>query len=243
MKHKYLYVAFTSTLLVQGCAAPPVVVDQTAVAQAAQQTLQETVYFSTIFSSCAALGGDVEVDAISKQHDWINTNTKLILASDQIYSQQQAANTFEYQGKTLAPAAIKLALDARQRALNELALDQRTPMNKVKTCEFRLGKITNTNQDLAQTPNIAPYATEILNHLPLEQQVNDIPSLAGGINEVTPGPTYYKLLNANEATCPASAFTLSIVNQWPKEAYANFCADKPIEILTCEWGKCESKKL
>ena len=243
MKPNYLYVAFASAFLTLGCAAPPVAVDQTSVAQAAQQTLQDAVYFSTIFSSCAALGGDVEVEAISKQYDWINANTKLILAADQIYSQQQAANTFEYQGKTLAPAAIKLALDARQRAVSELALNQRTPTNKIKTCEFRLGKITNSNHDLAQAPNIAPYALEILNHLPLDQQLNDFPSLAGGIREVTPGSSYYKLLNANEAACQSSALTLSIVNEWPKEAYANFCADKPVKILTCEWGKCESKKL
>ncbi|HTF95031.1 MAG TPA: hypothetical protein VL995_02770 [Cellvibrio sp.] len=244
MKANYSLIITMSVLLLQACATPPpVVIDQVSLENAATHTLKETVYFSTIFSTCAALGGDVEVEAISKQQDWLNANTNLSLAADQYYSQQQAANTFEYQGKTLAPAAIKLALDAKQRAVNELGLNQRTPANKIKTCEFRLGKMTGSTIDLAQDPLITPYASELLTHLPLDKHIENIPKLAGGIDEVAPGQTYYQLVKTHEASCSSSAFTLSIVNQSPKEVYANFCGDKAVEVLTCEWGKCESKKL
>jgi hypothetical protein len=244
MKPKYFYFALAPAFFINGCATPPPIeIDQNTLAQAATQTVQEAVYYSTIFSSCAALGGDVEVDAISTQHDWVNTNTNLILAADQIYSQHQAANTFEYQGKTLAPAAVKLALESKLRAVNELKLDQRTPTNKIKTCEYRLGKITGSALDLAQAPGIAPYASEMLKHLPLDHHPKDVPELAGGISDVAPGPTYYNLAKNHEASCQSSAFTLSVVNQWPKEVYANFCGDDSVEILTCDWGKCESKKL
>lgn len=245
MKANYsIITTMLSALLLQSCATPPpVVIDQTSLANAAIHTLKESVYFSTIFSSCAALGGDVEVEAISKQQDWLNANVNLALAADQYYSQQQAANTFEYQNKTLAPAAIKLALDAKQRALNELGFNQRTPANRIKTCEFRLSKMTDLNLDLAKDPLIAPYAAELLTHLPLDQHIENIPKLAGGIDEVAPGQAYYQLVKVHEANCPSSAFTLSIVNQSPKEVYANFCGDKAVEVLTCEWGKCESKKL
>lgn len=230
-------------LLLQACAAPPAPpTSPDVLAQAATSVLEEAVYFSTLFSSCASLGGEIEIDAISKQQDWLNTNNQLLLSADQLYSQQQSANTFEYQGKTLAPAAIKLAREAKQRALKELALNQRTPLNQIKTCEFRLGKINPASISLAQLPNIAPYASELLTHLPLDQVITNLPSLAGGITEVVPGATYYKLAKEHEEKCPAG-FTLSIVNHWPKEAYANFCGDSSVEVITCDWGKCESKKL
>lgn len=230
-------------LFLQACASPPPVIEQTSLDTAATQILAEGIYFSTIFSRCAELGGDIEIEAISKQQDWLNTNSKLLLAADQLYSQQQATNTFDFQGKTLAPAAIKLAIDARQRANSELALQQRTPINKVKTCEFRLGKITAASLNLAQAPALAPYAGEVLKHLPLDEKMNDIPSLAGGIREVAPGPTYFTLVKAHATNCTNAAFTLSIVNQWPREVYANFCGDKAVEVQTCEWGKCEAKSL
>lgn len=243
MKPYRFYALLASALFAQGCTTPQVAPDQSSVSQATERVLQEAVYFSTLFASCAALGGDVEIEAISKQQDWLNANNKLLLAADQIYSQQEAANTFEYQGKTLAPNAIRLALDAKQRAVNELALNQRTPMNKVKTCEFRLGKITTATLDLAQSELIAPYAMEILKSSPLDHRLDHVPTLSGGITEVAPGATYYKVIKAHEATCPDNPFTLSIVNQWPNEVYANFCGDITVEVLSCDWGKCSAKKL
>ncbi len=231
------------TVLLQACAAPSAPpTSPESVAQAATTVLDEAVYYSTLFSSCASLGGEIEIDAISKQQDWLNTNNQLLLSADQLYSQQQAANTFEYQGKTLAPAAIKLAREAKQRAIKELSLNQRTPLNQVKTCEFRLSKINASSNNLAKHPKIAPYAPELLTHLPLDQTIANIPSLAAGITEVAPGPTYYKLVKEHESKCP-TGFTLSIVNQWPKEAYANFCGDTSVDVLTCDWGNCETKKL
>ncbi len=244
MKLKFPHVAFAFLSLTQGCATPPpVAVDPAMVVAAATKTLQEAVYYSTIFSSCAALGGEAEIDSISTQYDWLSANTQLILAADEIYSQNQAANTFDYQGKTLAPAAIKLALDSKLRAVNELKLDQRTPINKIKACQYRISKITGSARELAQMPDIAPYAEEILKHQPLEATLGNVPKLAAGITEVAPGPTYYQLVKSNEAKCPSSGFTLSIINQWPKEAYANFCGDSSVEIMTCDWGKCETKKI
>ncbi len=231
------------TVLLQACAAPSAPpTSPESVAQAATTVLDEAVYYSTLFSSCASLGGEIEIDAISKQQDWLNSNNQLLLSADQLYSQQQAANTFEYQGKTLAPTAIKLAREAKQRAIKELSLNQRTPFNQVKTCEFRLSKINASSNNLAKHPKIAPYAPELLTHLPLDQAIANIPSLAAGITEVAPGPTYYKLVKEHESKCP-TGFTLSIVNQWPKEAYANFCGDTSVDVLTCDWGNCETKKL
>lgn len=244
MKFKSPLLAFAFLAFIPGCATPPpVVIDQALVVEAATKTLQEAVYYSTIFSSCTTLGGEAEIDAISTQHDWVSANTNLILAADEIYSQHQAANTFDYQGKTLAPAAIKLALDSKLRAVNELKLDQRTPINKIKACQYRISKITGSALEIAQTPDIAPYANEILSHVPLDQALDDVPKLAAGITEVAPGPTYYQLVKDHEARCPSSGFTLSVINQWPKEVYANFCGDSSVEILTCDWGKCETKKI
>lgn len=231
-----------ASLLMPGCATQAPVTDKNTLEKAAILVLSDAVYYSHLFSNCAALGGDIEVDAISKQQDWLNANSKLILAADQYYSQQQTANTFDYQGKTLAPAAIKLALESRKRAINELSLAQRTPANRIKTCEFRLGKINNDTISLARNPAIAAYQAELLQHLPLDQHIGDFPILAGGITEVTPGATYFQLLKAHESSC-AAPYTLTIANQWPQEAYAYFCGDTAVEVLTCEWGKCGSKKL
>jgi len=239
---KYFYLAALSAVFMGGCATPPTTPDETSIEQAATHVLSETVYFSTLFSSCAALGGDTELDAIDTQQNWINANATLVAAADSYYSQQQANNTFTYDGKTLAPAAIRLVMDARNRATNELALAQRSPVNKQKTCQFRLTQISGNKLPLANDPLIAPYQAELLTHIPLDLNIADAPQLAGGLSGTAQGATYFTITKAHESSCTA-AYTLSIVNQWPKEAYANFCGEKAMDIITCEWGKCETKKL
>lgn len=240
---KSFYFATFSAAFISGCANQPVTTtDASSLEKAATYVLSETVYFSTLFSTCSALGGDTELDAIDIQQNWINANSSLVAAADSYYSQQQANNTFTYDGKTLAPAAIRLVLDARARATNELALAQRSPINKQKTCQFRLTQISGNKLPLANDPLIAPYQAELLTHIPLDLNIADAPQLAGGLNGTTQGATYFTIAKTHETSC-ASAYTLSIANQWPKEAYANFCGDKALEVITCEWGKCESKKL
>jgi len=239
---KYLYPALFSTVFFSGCANQPITIDTNSLEKAATYTLSEAVYFSTLFTTCSALGGDTELDAIDIQQNWLNENSTLVAAADNYYSQQQANNTFSYDGKTLAPAAIRLALDARNRATTELALAQRSEANKQKTCQFRLKQISGNKLPLGNDMIIAPYQAELLKHLPLDLNIADAPQLAGGLIGASQGASYFNITTAHKASC-ASAYTMSIVNQWPKEAYANFCGEKAVEVITCEWGKCEAKKL
>lgn len=240
---KYVCLAVFSTTLLSSCANQPLTTpDANSLEKAARHVLSETVYFSTLFSTCSAMGGDTELDAIDIQQSWINANSTLIAAADSYYSQQQANYTFTYDGKTLAPAAIRLVLDARNRATNELALAQRSPINKQKTCQFRLAQINGNKLPLANDPLITPYQAELLTHVPLDLNIADAPQLAGGLNGASQGATYFTIAKAHETTC-TGAYTLSMVNQWPNEAYANFCGEKAVAVITCEWGKCETKKL
>lgn len=240
---KNLYLALFSAAILSSCATPPpVITDAVNIEDTVNYTLSEAVYFSTLFSTCAALGGDTEIDTIDIQQNWINENSPLVAAADSLYSQQQANNTFTYNGKTLAPAAIRLALDARNRATNELALAQRSPINKQKTCQFRLAQISGAKLPLANDPKIAPHQVELLKHIPLDLNIADTPQLAGDTRDVTQGATYFTIAKAHDTNC-AAAYTLSIANQWPNEVYANFCGEKALEVITCEWGKCQTKKL
>jgi hypothetical protein len=240
---KYLYPALFSTALFSGCAnLPTTTIDTNSLEKAATYILSEAVYFSTLFETCSALGGDTELDAIDIQQNWLNVNSSLVAAADNYYSQQQADNTFTYDGKTLAPTAIRLALDARSRATNELALAQRSETNKQKTCQFRLKQISGNKLPLGNDIIIAPYQAELLKHIPLDLNIADAPQLSGGLLGATQGTSYFNIAKSHEASC-TSAYTLSIANQWPNEAYANFCGEKAMEVITCEWGKCETKKL
>lgn len=239
----YFLFAALSAVFMSGCTTQtPTTLDVNSLEKAATYALSETVYFSTLFSTCQALGGDTELDAIDIQQNWININSTLVAAADSYYSQQQANSTFTYDGKTLAPAAIRLVMDARNRATNELAFAQRSPVNKQKTCQFRLAQISGDKLSLANDPLIAPYQTELLAHIPLDLHTADAPQLAGGLGGTAQGATYFTIAKAHEIGC-TNAYTLSIVNQWPKEAYANFCGKKAVEVITCKWGKCETKKL
>jgi hypothetical protein len=240
---KSFYLAVFSVAFMSGCANQPVaIVDANSLEKTASYILSESVYFSTLFSTCSALGGDTELDTIDIQQNWINANSTLVAAADSYYSQQQANNTFTYDGKTLAPAAIRLVLDARARATDELALAQRSPVNKLKTCQFRLAQISGHKLPLANDPLIAPYQAELLTHVPLDLNIADAPQLAGGLNAASQGATYFTIAKTHEPTC-ANPYTLSIANQWPNEAYANFCGEKAVAVITCEWGKCAAKKL
>ena len=240
---RYLSCVALGAALISGCATqPPVSTDENSLEKAATYILSEAVYFSTLFSSCAALGGDTELDSIDIQQNWINANAKLVSAADSFYSRRQANRTFSYKGTTLAPEAIRLTMDARARATNELALAQRSPVNKQKTCQFRLAQISGSKLPLTSDPLIAPYQAELLTHLPLDLGIADAPQLAGGLGEISKGATYFTIAKAHETKC-AAAYTLTIANHWPNEAYANFCGANAVEVITCEWGKCEAKKL
>jgi len=244
INQKYLHLLSISAVFISGCATtqPVITIDPNGVDKAATHVLSEAVYHSTLFSTCLTLGGDTELDTIDIQQNWLNENSTLVAAADSYYSQQQASNTFTYDGKTLAPAAIRLRLDASNRATDELALTQRSPANKHKTCQFRLAQISGTKLPLANDPLVAPYQSELLKHLPLDLSIADVPHLAAGFTGTTQGATYYSVVKAHESSCTA-AYTLSITNQWPNETYANFCGEKAVEVITCEWGKCVTKKL
>jgi hypothetical protein len=239
--HKNLVLAF-GLLLITGCATQTPTVDEKSLERAAAKTLSEAVYFTNLFTTCATLGGEIEVDAIDTQQNWLDANAKLLAAADAFYSQQHNKDTFNYGGKTLAPAAIRLVLDARTRATDELSLPQRSPVNKQKICQFRLAQISNKALPLANNPDIAPYKTELLKHLPADYKITDVPTLAAGFQGASQGATYYSIAKAHEQSCPAP-YTLSIANQWPHEAYATFCGETVTAVLVCEWGKCEEKKL
>lgn len=240
---KNLSVIALITALTQGCAnQPPVTIDAASLGMAARHVLSESVYFSTLFSSCIGLGGETELDTIDKQQSWINENSALVAAADSYYSQQQAERTFTHNNKTLAPNAIKLVVDARARAVKELSLAQRTPANQQKTCQFRLTQITSDNIALAKDPAIAPYQAELLTHTPLSASIADAPQLAGGYIAAVQGASYFNIAKAHESQC-ADAYTLGIINQWPNEIYSNFCNADAVEVVSCEWGKCTTKKL
>lgn len=243
INNKNISAIVLASMLIQGCANQPVVTpDTTSLTKAASHTLSETVYFSTLFSSCIALGGDTELDAIDVQQSWINENSTLVAAADSYYSQQQGEITFNYDGKTLSPEAIQLAVDARARAIKELSLTQRSPANQQKTCQFRLGQINSTNLSLAKDPLIAPYQTALLAYTPLDLSISDAPQLAGGLHNTSQGVSYFNIAKAHETECP-DAHTLSIINNWPNEVYSNFCGASAVDVISCEWGKCETKKL
>lgn len=238
----YFYLVVFAAAM-SGCVNQPIATtDTNNLVKSAAYVLSESVYFSTLFSTCATLGGDTELDVIDIEQNWINANSTLVAAADSYYSQQQANHTFNYDGKTLAPAAIRLVMNARNRATNELSLAQRSPVNKQKTCQFRLAQISGDKLLLANDPQIAPYQSELLAYLPLDLNIANAPQLAGSLGGTAQGASYFTISKAHESSCPA-AYTLSMVNQWPNEAYANFCGEKAVAVITCEWGKCETKKL
>lgn len=231
-------------LLLSSCATKPPAMTTLEITDAAETIVKEAVYYSTLFNTCASLGGDQEITAIDKQQDWINANAALVAAADVKYSEKIAASTLNYDGQSLSPIAVYLAQQARQRALNELNLKKRTVNNQRKTCDFRLGQITSANINLTSQPAIAAAYADIIKSAPASNiDMQSVPKLAAGIDlSIPPGRTYYTVNKALEKECD-EPFTLTIANNWPNEVYANFCANNLIDTLICEWGKCEAKKL
>lgn len=243
--HVLTCTSFVPALLLLGaCTTTPPAMTTLEISDAAETIIQEAVYYSTLFDTCAGLGGDQEITAIDKQQDWINANATLIAAADVKYSEKIAASTLNYDGKILSPVAVYLAQQARQRALDELSLKKRSVNNQRKTCDFRLGQITSANINLTSQPAIAAAYADIIKSAPAGNiDIQSVPKLAAGIDlTVSPGRTYYTVEKALEKECD-TPFTLTLANNWPNEAYANFCANNLIDTLVCEWGKCEAKKL
>lgn len=238
--------AGSAVLLLTSCASkPPAVVSTSDINNAVETIMKETVYHNTLFNTCASLGGDEEITAIDKQQDWLNANIALVSAADTYYSQQLASSVLNYDGKSISPIAVRLALEERQRALNELNLKKRTLNNQRKTCNFRLGQITATSMHLVNQPAIATAYADIMKSAPaVNVMLQSVPSLTANIAlDIPPGRTYFVVNKALEKECVNSPITLTLANNWPNEAYANFCENNLVETLICEWGNCEAKKL
>jgi hypothetical protein len=235
-------------LALSGCAnqkTPPPSTEE--LTKAATEIMMQTAYVAQLVSSCASLGGDAEVIALESQQQWYDSNKSLILAADYYYGSELTDHLFDYNNKKISPAAIKLVSDARARAINELALTQRTPTNQTKTCQFRFNRLKEQEMHIDQLPAIIPYTQELLNRLsqtPVDLPASDlhlIPSVAGGFKGATQGPTYFQISSAHAKTC-TNAYTLSIDNQWPIEIYATFCDGALKQIVSCEWGECKTKE-
>lgn len=222
--------------------APKPVTDVGQLTQAAEQILSDHVYHTELFALCAALGGEVEVDAVNAQQNWLDSNGSLVAAADAFYTQQSTIETIDIGGVTLAPAAIRLVLEAREKAQQELALNKRTALNQQKTCGFRLAQMSPANIRLTRSPDIAAAATGLLSYASLDHPAMDAPRLAGGITALPAGKSYFAVTKRHQSQC-ADAYTLVMANQWPQEAYANFCGNQLTEILVCDWGKCAAKSL
>lgn len=238
-----IHTASILVLILGGCAtSPPPAIDAHKLASTAEKILYKNVYYNELFASCAALGGEIEVDAINVQQNWLNANATLVTAADSYYSQQQATNSFEYAGRTLAPTAIRLALEASQEAKNELSLSNRSLANQQKTCAFKLAQMSPATIPLVKDPIIASMQAALLVHQPLDKDALSAPRLAGNITAIPAGKSFFTINKSHQTACP-DAFTLIIANDWPNEAYANFCGNIAIEVLVCDWGKCDVKKL
>ncbi len=242
---KHLFAALPFMLILTGCATPPPP-DTDKLPQVAEKILDQAVYYSGLFSSCAALGGDAEIQAISLQQDWLTANWPLVAAADQLYTRSHSEEAINYQNHLISPKAIRMAQVTHQRLVDELNLQQRSTSNQQKTCAFRMAQINPENIRLTQDAEIATYAEVLLQTGSNQQEYSTIarvPSLAGGVPlDLPPGKSYYRIADELQGKC-SDSYTLVVANDWPKEAYANFCGEQLKEVLTCEWGNCVASKL
>ena len=246
VSRKLILISLIHLGLISGCATPPPPLDTSKLPQIAEDVLNQAVYFNGLFSNCAKLGGEAEIQSISVQQDWLTANWPLVAAADQRYTQDHAADAINYQNHLISPKAIRMAQIAYQRAVNELSLQKRSTANQQKTCEFRLAQITPANIKLTLDPQIAIYAQALLasgEDTGESSSIARVPSLTGGVPlDLAPGKSYYRVLDELQSRC-SDSYTLVVANDWPKEAYANFCGDQLKEVLTCEWGNCTASKL
>ena len=246
--NRFSLVSLTVAVLLNfvGCATTPapIALDPVQLNKAATRILSEAIYYTSLFDTCIQLGGEQEVDTINTQQNWLEANWPLVAAADSINSEHLVESTFSYRNQLISPSAIKLQQEAQAKAISELALDKRSRNNQQKTCSFRLAKLTPENIQLANNPDLAPLAAEILQRQPNgERPIGKIPSLAGTLDtSIQEGRSYYALFKDLERECP-NAHILVIANEWPLETYANFCGDQYLETIECEWGKCSAKKL
>lgn len=226
-----------------GCATkPPPQIDMSQLPKVAETVLSEAIYYNHIFSLCAKLGEEAEIEAHTKQQDWLAANLNLVMAADAVYSQHHANESFNYNSKPLLPEALRLKQKAYEKAEQELKLPTRTPNNQQQTCRFRFSKITPQNINLSQIPEVSTYAQALLTNAPASSnQLVDLPTLAAGMStNIPPGKTHFQVKQQNEKECD-DAHTLVLDNNWPNEAYANFCSNELIQVIICEWGNCHPK--
>ena len=241
-----LFSPLCMAVLFSGCAQQPVVTpteDPTQLIQLATDILTKAVYTNSIFNQCTPLGDDAELEAITVQQDWIDKNWPAILAADHYYTTQLGPQAINYDGQAISLNAVMLAHNARKRAIDELNLKQRTLTNQQKTCVRRIQTIAQ--QEMALTQGEQAH----VDLQALQQQytgdttkIVPVPTLAGDITtERENGRSYFLLFEEFKKECPDGQFIV-VHNQWPHEAYASYCGEAPVSLISCEWGKCTQQR-
>lgn len=232
------------SLVFSGCATKePPPLDMTQLPKVAEVILEEAIYYSSLFSACSKLGDEAEIEALTKQQDWLAANWQLVSAADAAYTQHYSSSSFNYNSKPFLPQALWLKKKAHEKAINTLRLSTRTPVNQQKVCLFQLTKITPETISLISTNSqIAAYEQALLTNAPAHSnQIVDLPTLAARIaTDLPSGKNHFSIKQQNESQCE-NASTLIFANNWPDEAYANFCGDELKQVLICEWDTCNPR--
>lgn len=228
-----------------GCATseiPPAT--QSELSAASEQILHEAVYINTILGSCAGLSTPLARRTNELRQAWQEQNGLYLAAADAHFSAQLSPETLQYRGLPLALEAVQFSHQQKERAHEELKLQQRSSTNQRIVCERLLSSLESSLQRII--PDQGSRSEWVLNALissypQAGASLARVPTLGSHIApNQEPSRSYYQLVEQEHATCPNLELVV-IDNQWPHEAYGAYCESVPYALIECQWGECRHR--
>lgn len=228
-----------SSIFIMGCATKEEAPTFTADSAAFDFAVNEAVIMQLYTEKCAAFGDDMADLANEAKLAWNGRNWAQVHVADKMLRESMSENTVKHNGEIIALQTVKMKDEVEEKVARRLDQSRRTYSSVLRNCTIKLEGYRDGLDLSEKDSNADLYLRSLVASTPA---VYSVPSLAGSLRILRePGRSQYNIERSLQKWDCANGEILTLVNEWPNEAYGVYCANKKTLFITCSWGDCESK--
>ncbi len=205
--------------------------------------MDQDIRFNTLINECGKLDAGLAQSGAQLRTQWQKQYWGAINAANDAYNNQQAAKIYTYNGEKISLPAARFMVEHKQTAMRELSYQKRLPAKQVEFCQARMAAYEKKEDGLGApvNSNKLRYLNELASKAPM-MSPRSVPSLAGSLQPVAPGPALYEMERDAVSKSCSDPQILTLFNANHNELYGIYCKGSTGYFVTCEWSQCAPLK-
>ncbi len=234
----------SAALLLSACATPPEPrVGSAQMRIHLESLLSEHLYLMMVTDRCSSLGGATKDAMNTARNNWLTNYGLLMRNANDYYVDLLGDELITFDDQDISLKTIYWIYKELDNIEDDLSFMRYSNANRALRCQ-RLIDDFGSNAELPSFALSQPQAyLQIMEYS--QNRKTDQPELTAfplpfGQFELNPekGRSAFhieKLLE--EVNCPSKE-VITLINDWPEEAYIGYCKDGTERVVTCKWGTC-----